>query len=438
MKNGFLAVVRDSIPYIKELRPYAKSVAGCIVMQQLDYWFDKQGNSFYKFMEPCKHQLYKEGDSWCEELGVSAEEFVTAFEKIGIRYRTKTAFEGAEKVFLRANTAGEEEEVLYCCYSDKRTGLTHYFRNDQLVDGILDAMLSRNGKLKGRQEPPVNRDDRFTVNRQPRITVNRDDRVTVTGDPGLQKPATPDYPYNIMAENTPETTPETTLNTPLPPTTPRGEECESAKEIDPVSQIGLPVPPGRVESPRHPKTENSPLVPGPGGGGLGTATRRELTASYRAERASGRIVAEQRELLGKRFDALWALWPGRRGSKVGESDARRLYMGMAPEARGAFERGVPHYAAYCARTGSYAMDMRNFINQQAWVDYQEEVKVEEQALQRNGDRPSKAAKQADALTRGLDTIFTPGFGRPGRRVRGDGAGPAGATGGADDTRRLPG
>ncbi len=77
-KNRILTLVNFTIPYVKELRklPLVKSVTASILMQQLDYWFNIQGKeSFYKFLEPCDNQYaYKKGDSWTEELGMSADE----------------------------------------------------------------------------------------------------------------------------------------------------------------------------------------------------------------------------------------------------------------------------------------------------------------------------------------------------------------------------
>lgn len=147
MRNRSLAVQRDSIPYCKGLRPYAKSVAGCIVMQQLDYWFSNHPDGFYKFLEPCPNsQYYKEGDSWIEELGMSVAEFRTAFDDIGIRYKSKTAFEASEDKFQGA---------FYCSYFDKQKGLTHYFRNHELVDSVLDELTKQAAKTHRREMQKV-------------------------------------------------------------------------------------------------------------------------------------------------------------------------------------------------------------------------------------------------------------------------------------------
>lgn len=131
MRNRLLAIIRDTIPYVKELRPHAKSIAACIVMQQLDYWFLRYPEGFFKFLAPCNHRAYKAGDSWMEELAVSKEEFRTAFDNIGVRYSSKTEFEEAPDKF---------QGKFYCSYHNKRDGETYYFRNHELVDALLDTL----------------------------------------------------------------------------------------------------------------------------------------------------------------------------------------------------------------------------------------------------------------------------------------------------------
>lgn len=62
-------------------------------MQQLDYWFEVHPEGFYKFLESSDHPAHKNGDSWTEELGMSGHEFRTAFDKIGIHYKSKSDFD---------------------------------------------------------------------------------------------------------------------------------------------------------------------------------------------------------------------------------------------------------------------------------------------------------------------------------------------------------
>lgn len=188
MRNRALSVTRGSIPYIKELRALAKSVVGCIVMQQLDYWFDKYPDGFFKFLEACASPRYKAGQGWCEEIGCSAEEFITAFEKIGVRYKSKTAFEAAGDKFGR---------LFYCSYFDRGTGLTHYLRNHELLDAELDRLTLRETDNHGLRETGK------SGLRKPAtpVSVNRQSRIPETGNPGLHNKDS-EITAEITAENT--------------------------------------------------------------------------------------------------------------------------------------------------------------------------------------------------------------------------------------------
>ncbi len=132
MRNRILYLTRNTIPYVKELHPLTHSVAGCLLMQQLDYWFERYPKSFYKFMEPSNHPQYKPSESWCEELGISAPEFRTAFDKIGVRYKSKSDFDKTKDKF---------QGKFYCSCFDRRSNLTFYFRNHALLDDALDSLL---------------------------------------------------------------------------------------------------------------------------------------------------------------------------------------------------------------------------------------------------------------------------------------------------------
>lgn len=142
MKNCTLAEINKAIPYIPVLRPYVGSIAACILMQQLDYWFSiKNGAPFYKFLVAQKgeksHPAYKPGDSWCEELSISPDEFRSAFDKIGYRYKSFTEYKRAIK---RGN---QFQGYYYASYHDKIKGLTWYLRNHDLVDALLFEIFTR-------------------------------------------------------------------------------------------------------------------------------------------------------------------------------------------------------------------------------------------------------------------------------------------------------
>ncbi len=141
VKNRILKLVDYTIPYVKELRqlPLVKSVTACILMQQLDYWINIQaGKKFFKFLEPCANQFaYKPGDSWTEELGMSADEFKTAFGQIGVSYKSKAQYDAAPDKF---------QGKYYCSYFNRVNRETVYFRNNELVERDLDNLFLGNGE----------------------------------------------------------------------------------------------------------------------------------------------------------------------------------------------------------------------------------------------------------------------------------------------------
>jgi len=79
---SILANDKNVILYRKELNEITGSVTATILLQQIIYWGQKTGGEFYKFIAPCKHEKYKSGDSWVEELGFSRREFSTAYNKL--------------------------------------------------------------------------------------------------------------------------------------------------------------------------------------------------------------------------------------------------------------------------------------------------------------------------------------------------------------------
>lgn len=177
------------------LRALAGSVEATVLMRQLEYWFGRYPEGFYKFLEPSpRQQDYREGDSWTEELNFSAEEVETAFRRIGVRHKSKRKFDAAGERRFWSVGKGEPVEKFYCCVYDRQTHLTTYFRNDALVERAL-------ARLAPAQKPAK------SVSRKPAklVSVNRAGRILETGLAGLQKPAKPDSSYK-EAETTAETT----------------------------------------------------------------------------------------------------------------------------------------------------------------------------------------------------------------------------------------
>lgn len=146
MRNRILSLTRNTIPYVKEVMPLAGSVTGCILMQQLDYWFERYPDGFYKFQDPAPgHPMYKVGESWTEELGFTLTEFRGAFDRIGVRHKSKSDWTAAEDKF---------QGKFYCCFTDRRAGVTYYFRNHAAMDAALDVIVSRQERAPVPQAGP--------------------------------------------------------------------------------------------------------------------------------------------------------------------------------------------------------------------------------------------------------------------------------------------
>lgn len=200
MRNKILQITRRTIPYVRDLNVFTGSVHGSLIMQQLDYYFEQYPSGFYKFLKPCAHKDYKTGDSWTEELGMTEDEFITAFKRIGVRHKSKSLWASAENKFVNSdaeknNLKPEGSEVkLYASYSDRQLGLTYYFRNHALVDRLLDEMISTGGNAKAitkndysKWQKPIYRKTGKPVYSKSTllVSVNRDSPSLETGNPDL-------------------------------------------------------------------------------------------------------------------------------------------------------------------------------------------------------------------------------------------------------------
>lgn len=123
------------IKYNPALRAKCGSQNAVLLFDRLEYWFSKKKSEFYKFIEPCDHPLCREGDTWKEELGFSKKVFRTAFDKIGIRYKSKTEFEKESDPF---------KGKLFAYYQDRQTKKTIFVRNNSLLK-LLYARLNSIG-----------------------------------------------------------------------------------------------------------------------------------------------------------------------------------------------------------------------------------------------------------------------------------------------------
>jgi hypothetical protein len=124
-----------SAPYFIKYNPALVNELGSknavLLFEKMEYWFSKKKNEFYKFIEPCCHPCYREGDSWSEELGFSKLVFRNAFDKIGSRYISKTAFEKEADPF---------KGKLFASYRDRQSKKTVFVRNNALLHTFYDRL----------------------------------------------------------------------------------------------------------------------------------------------------------------------------------------------------------------------------------------------------------------------------------------------------------
>jgi hypothetical protein len=130
-----LAGDKEMVSYRPALRPIGKSVIGTIILQQVIYWWKRSGK-FYKFIEPCDHAMYKAGDSWSEELGVSAKEFRTGLENFAFKC-------GKKNKDLYGDKYDEAKNNCAVWYYTDQDRVTWYTINEALLYKLLSGIYQK-------------------------------------------------------------------------------------------------------------------------------------------------------------------------------------------------------------------------------------------------------------------------------------------------------
>ncbi|HEX8288746.1 MAG TPA: hypothetical protein VF556_12150 [Pyrinomonadaceae bacterium] len=127
--------------YVPELMQLADSADEkmCLMMAQLEYWFGKESkgkkyvDGFFKFMTPSPdHPVYREGDSWEEEMGMSAEKIKNGLKPICTHYKSFTEYKNQEGDKFKGK--------FYCSYNHKPSHQTYYLRNHEKVNRALESL----------------------------------------------------------------------------------------------------------------------------------------------------------------------------------------------------------------------------------------------------------------------------------------------------------
>lgn len=146
-----LAEDRSLVNYRPNFARLTGSVTAAVLLQQIFFRWTHHGREpFFKFKEPCSHDEYREGDSWCEELAFTKHEFDGALKKVGTkvtRGKNKTALMDYEWPDFPEDKESDEYDkawskaikhiVIYWTDSNR---MTWYHFNEAVFQAALSAV----------------------------------------------------------------------------------------------------------------------------------------------------------------------------------------------------------------------------------------------------------------------------------------------------------
>ena len=153
IEGNMLANDKNVIIYRKELNKLTGSVTASLLLKQAMYWDKIKGGKFYKFISPCNHDLYKEGDSWLEELGFSKHEFRSAIKKIGFkRGKSKNEIENEKDAYIIYYTNSDRVTYWMVNWKKLNKDLKKLYRDtDYLVN-------PESGNTKSNRNPDISKE----------------------------------------------------------------------------------------------------------------------------------------------------------------------------------------------------------------------------------------------------------------------------------------
>jgi hypothetical protein len=179
------------IKFYPSLRLSIQSDKAILITEILENWFKKdayKAKGFYKFLEPCDHYLYKKGDSWIEELGCVRISFNRAFDQIGIRYKSKSAYLKESDKF---------KGKMYASYYDRISKKTFYIRNNEVADELFKSMKSSNSKSIGEGDKNKSNSQNIAQKNYPKCSLPSEQNVRyergIIGGYIYNKPKAIDY-----------------------------------------------------------------------------------------------------------------------------------------------------------------------------------------------------------------------------------------------------
>lgn len=138
------------ILYRKEYNYITGSVEGSLLLQQIVFrWRGNGKKPFYKFREECDHPLYRDGDSWTEEMGFGTSQFDRALKDI------------ATKVTSGSKKSEIEKWSLVTYWTDHQR-VTWYSVNERLLNILVgfaytdqeNARKFKLGEILGKWQSP--------------------------------------------------------------------------------------------------------------------------------------------------------------------------------------------------------------------------------------------------------------------------------------------
>jgi len=179
------------IKYYPEFKREFRSEKAALIFERLEYWSQRYSSGFWKFFEPCQHPLYRKGDSWQEEIGISRKVWTKAFAILGTHYKSKSTFLKQSDPF---------QGKLYASYYDRKTNRTYFFRNHDFVRKFLEKTWN---KVKNIGQKIIQKKGRYR-NSPYGCSFTRAYKDIFSNKEILSSPPTPSKPLAIPQASTQE------------------------------------------------------------------------------------------------------------------------------------------------------------------------------------------------------------------------------------------
>lgn len=366
--------------FYPSLQSFTGSAFSTLIVGKLEYWFSipKYVNGFYKFVEPCSHPLYREGDSWSEELGISRKLFAKAFDLIGVRYPSKSAFLKEEDPF---------KGKLYASYHDRSTNQTYYVRNHSFVADCLKGIFTK-------KKPSLSQDSQKKM--------KPDKKATYEAIARFQKDDAPQNEGNGQENVEKERE--------IPTEVEKGT-AKTKTHLSPIMQQDVASP------------QNAPsffLVKGRSwNGDLGRSYAR--ASSFIQKNTSSLEGAVEKDSIApytltaeeiKVTEGMIKIWNEEIGELGIKSVTSHLSKRLFEVLVGTFENSMSAWRIYCKTISSSKFLMgeaQNKFFKKAWITWaikQENIERIRAGEFKLGDRPTNQDKEIDALTLEIQNVET--------------------------------